>query len=132
MRYCNVLVLLAFAMLSACSTTDLALSSMENQDADVGTLKLVWLYPKSAETLLDGKRYAGEWSDRRCLTSECRGEYENVQGVHRSHIRKGVALLIAQDNSRLACEWVSHHKEFIGSCRNDAGKHYRLQAAPSS
>ncbi len=132
MRCRNVLVLLAFASLGACSTTDLALSSADKPNANMGTLKLVWLYPKSAEILLDGKRYTGEWSDRRCLTPECRGEYESVRGVHRSHIRRGAARLIAQDNSRLACEWVSHYKEFTGSCRSDAGKHYRLQAESSS
>jgi hypothetical protein len=130
MRHKNILALSAFALLSGCGTTNLTLSSADAAKASAGTLTLAWTSPKSAETLLDGKRYAGEWSDRRCLTPECRGEYESVQGVHRSHIRRGAALLLAQDNSRLTCEWVSHYKEFVGNCRSDEGKQYRLLAGP--
>ncbi len=132
MRHKNILALSALALLSACGTTNLALSSADKPRASMGTLTLTWIYPKSAETLLEGKHYAGEWSDRRCLTPECRGEYESVEGVHRSHIRRGSAILLAQDHSRLACEWVSHYKAFIGSCRSDDGKYYRLQANQAS
>lgn len=132
MRHRKIAALLAIALLAGCGTTNLALSSTEQAKVSAGTLTLSWRYPRSAETLLDGKRYVGQWSDRRCLTPECRGEFENVEGVHRSHIRRGSAILLAQDHARLACEWVSHFKEFIGNCRSDAGKRYRLRADQAS
>ena len=132
MKYRKIAVLFALGLLGGCSTTNLDLSSADSHEANAGTLTLTWLFPKSAEVLLDGKRYVGEWSDRRCLTPECRGEFESVQGVHRSHIRRGTAKLVAHDSARLNCEWVSHYKDFIGSCRSDEGKQYRLRADQSS
>lgn len=126
MRYKNILALSAIALLSACSTTSLGLSSADNPNAYAGSLTLTWVYPKSAEVLLNGKRYVGVWSDRQCLTPACRGEYDGVQEVHRSHIRRGTAKLLVDDNSFLNCEWVSHFKEFIGKCSSSDGKQYRL------
>jgi len=132
MRHWKITTLLVISLLVGCSTTNLDLSSADNHEANAGSLTLTWLFPKSAEVLLDGKRYVGEWSDRHCLTPECRGEFESVLGVHRSHIRRGTAKLVAHDNARLSCEWVSHYKDFIGSCRSDEGKQYRLRADQAS
>lgn len=131
MDYWKIAVLFVLGLLGGCSATRLDLSSTDNHETYAGSLTLTWLYPKSAEVLLNGKRYVGEWSDRRCLTPACRGEYEGVQGVHRSHIHRGAAKLLADDNSSLSCEWVSHFKEFIGKCSSSDGKQYRLQSGLS-
>ncbi len=128
MRHWKITALLAIGLLSGCSTTNLELSSADNPKADTSTLTLIWLYPKSAEIMLDGKRYVGEWSDRRCFTQECHGEFLGVLRIHRSHIRRGTAKLFADDNNTLNCEWVSHFKEFIGKCSGSEGKQYRLQS----
>lgn len=128
MKYRRIAVLLALGLLVGCSSTNLNLSSADSHKAYAGTLTLTWLYPKSAEVLLDGKRYVGEWSDRRCFTQDCRGEFVGVLRIHRSHIRRGTAKLLAKDNSALNCEWVSHFKEFIGKCSSSEGKQYRLRS----
>ncbi|KAB2311463.1 hypothetical protein F8A87_06545 [Betaproteobacteria bacterium SCN2] len=131
MKYRKIAGLFVLGLLVGCSTTNLDLSSADNHKAYAGSLTLTWQYPKSAEILLNGKRYVGEWSDRRCITPTCRGEYESVQGIHRSHIRRGAAKLLADDNSALNCEWVSHFKEYIGICSSSDGMQYRLQSEPS-
>jgi hypothetical protein len=129
MKHWKISTLLALNLLTGCATTDVALSSPEKTEAGAGTLKLVWLFPNSGEIHLDGKRYIGEWSDSRCFTSQCRSEFFNVPKIHRRHIRRGSAELVAKDNTRLNCEWVSHDKEVIGTCRADDGRVFRLQAS---
>ncbi len=128
MKHWKLATLLALGLLTGCATTDVALSTPEKPGSGAGSLKLVWLISTSAEIQLDGKRYVGEWSDSRCFTVQCRGEFFNVPNIHRRHIRRGSAELVAKDNTRLNCEWISHGKEVIGTCRTDDGRVYRLQA----
>jgi hypothetical protein len=127
MKYLNIL--LTTMLLTGCAITDVALTSADKPEAGVGTLKMVWLLPNTAEIQLDGKRYAGEWADSRCFTPECRGEFRNITKLHRRHIRKGSAELVAKDNTRLNCGWVSHDKEVIGSCQADDGRKFKLSGA---
>jgi len=89
---------------------------------------MVWRLPNTAEVQLDGKRYVGEWADSRCFTPQCRGAFFNVPKIHRRHIRKGSAELVAKDNTHLNCEWVSHDKEVIGTCRTQDGRQFNLKA----
>lgn len=115
-------------LLTGCATTGGALSSANQPEASAGKVQIAWLRPNRAQIRLDDKRYVGEWSESRCFTQECRGKFWNIEKVHRQHIRKGVAELVAKDNTRLNCEWVSHNQEVIGACRTDDGRIYRLQA----
>jgi hypothetical protein len=128
MKHWKISTLLALILLTGCTTTDVAQSSADKPEAAAGTIQIGWLRPNNAGIRLDGKLYAGEWSDSRCLTQQCRGEFWNVGKIHRQHIRKGAAELVAKDNSRLNCEWVSHDKKVVGTCRADDGRLYRLQA----
>ncbi len=126
MKYLSIL--LTTLLLASCATTDVALTPADNSQAGAGSLKIVWLSSNTAEIQLDGKRYAGEWTDSRCFTPECRGEF-NATKLHRRHIRKGSAELVAKDNSRLNCQWVSHDEEVIGTCRAQDGRTFRLEEA---
>jgi hypothetical protein len=128
MKHWKLTTLLALGLLTGCATTDVALSTPEKPESGAGTLKLVWLFPNSAEIQLNDMRYVGEWSDSRCFTVQCRGEFFNVPKIHRRHIRRGSAELVAKDNTRLNCEWVSHDKKVIGTCQAEDGRTYRLQA----
>lgn len=128
MKHWKISALLAFSMLTGCATTDVALSSADKPEAGAGALQIIWLLPNRAQIRLDDKRYVGEWRASRCFTQECRGEFWNIGKIHRQHIRKGVADLVAKDNTRLNCEWVSHDQEVIGACRTDDGRIYRLRA----
>lgn len=114
-------------LLAGCATTKVSLSPVDEAIAGTGTLQIVWLLPNTAEILLDGKRYVGEWSGSRCFTSQCRGEFWNVPKLHRRHIRRSSAELVAKDNTRLHCEWVSHDEEVIGSCQADNGGKFKLE-----
>jgi len=127
MKYWTITFLPLLA--AGCTTTTVALTSADKPEAGVGTLKIVWLWPNTAEIQLDGKRYVGEWADSRCFTPECRGDFWNVPKIHRRHIRKGSAELVAKDNTRLNCEWVSHDKEVIGTCQADDGRKFELKGA---
>ncbi len=127
MKHWKLSALLAFSVLTGCATTDVALSSADKPEAGAGALQIVWLLPNRAEIRLDGKRYVGEWNDSRCFTPECRGEFRNVLKLHRRHIRNGSAELVADENTRMNCEWVSHDKKVIGACRTNDGRVYRLQ-----
>jgi hypothetical protein len=128
MKHWKIFTLFALSLLTGCASTDVALSSAGNPDAGAGTLKIGWSRFSSAEIRLDGKIYVGEWRDSRCFTRECLGEFRNIRGIHREHIRKGATELAAKDNARLNCEWVSHGMKVIGTCRADDGGVYRLQA----
>ena len=125
MKYLSIPILLL--VLGGCATTNVALTSADKPDAGSGTLQLVWLFPNTAEVQLDGKRYAGEWADRRCSTPQCLGEFSNVPRSHQRHIRKGSAELVDKNNTRLKCEWVSHYKEVIGTCQADDGRKFKLK-----
>lgn len=127
MKHWKLSALLAFSVLTGCATTDVALSSADKPEAGAGALQMVWLLPNRAEIRLDGKRYVGEWNDSRCFTPECRGKFRNVLKLHRRHIHHGSAELVADENTRMNCEWVSHDKKVIGACRTNDGRVYRLQ-----
>ncbi len=127
MKYLSIPVLLL--ALGGCAGGNVALTSANQADAGSGTLQMVWLLPNTAEVQLDGKRYAGEWADSRCFTPECRGEFFNVPKIHRRHVRKGSAELVAQDATRLNCEWVSHDKKVIGTCQASDGRQFKLQGS---
>jgi hypothetical protein len=115
-------------LLAGCTTTNVALSPADKAAIGAGTLQIVWLLPNRAEITLDGKRYVGEWSDGRCFTPECRGEFRNVLKHHRNHIRNGAAELVAKDSSQLNCKWVSHDNEVVGTYQAEDGRTYRLRA----
>jgi hypothetical protein len=121
-----IIALLAIAA-TGCATTNVALTADDKPQAGSGALQLVWLWPNQAEIQLDGKRYVGEWTDSRCFTSQCRGEFFNVPKIHRRHIRKGSAELQAKDGSGLDCEWVSHDKKVIGTCQASDGRQFKLK-----
>ena len=115
--------------LGGCAGSNVALTPANQADTGSGTLQMVWLLPNTAEVQLDGKRYVGEWADSRCFTSACRGEFFNVPKIHRRHVRKGSAELVAQDATRLNCEWNSHDKKVIGTCLASDGRQFRLQGS---
>jgi len=128
MKHGKISALLALSLFTGIATPNVALSATDQSEAGAGTVQIVWLRPNRARIHLDDQRYVGEWRERRCFTQECRGEFWNIGKIHRQHIRKGVAELVAKDNKRLNCAWVSHHQEVIGTCRADDGRVYRLQA----
>jgi hypothetical protein len=70
--------LIAALLLAGCTTTNVALSTADKSAIDAGTIQIVRLLPNRAEITLDGKRYVGQWSESRCFTTECRGEFNNV------------------------------------------------------
>lgn len=123
----KLLTPLAISLLAGCGTTNVALSEAGKPEAGAGTLHIAWLGPDRAEIVLDGRRYVGEWADSRCFTPQCRGEFFNVPKIHRRHIRKGSAELVAPDDSRLNCEWVSHEKKVIGTCQASDGRQFKLK-----
>lgn len=115
--------------IAGCATTEVALTGDGISQAGAGTLELVWLWPNRAEIQLDGKRYAGEWADSRCFTPQCRGVFFNVAKIHRRQIRRGSAELLAQDGTRLDCEWVSHDKKVVGTCQSGDGRRFDLKGS---
>lgn len=80
------------------------------------------------EVRLDGRMYKGGWSDGRRFTDACRGEFSNVQRIYRRHIRLGEAELLAQDGTRMQCNWVSSRMQIRGTCEAPDGRIYRLEA----
>jgi hypothetical protein len=122
------MLLLASAVLAGCASMDVALSRPDTPETAGGTLNLVWIFSNRAEIRMAGLRYAGEWTDERCLSAECRTAFAPVSRYHRRHLRKGEAVLVADGQARLNCEWVRHHKAVIGNCRDDDGKVFRLRS----
>jgi hypothetical protein len=128
-------------LLTGCATTDRAPSSADKHEAGSNTTmialqprntgeirKYVLQLPNVAEVRLDGKKYVGEWSDSRCSTPECLGEFMSVPKHNRMHVRKGSAEFVAEDNTRLSCEWVSLLKKVIGTCQTQDGRQFNLKA----
>lgn len=115
-------------LLAACASP-VVLTAPEGATQATGTLTLTWLEPHALEVTLDGKRYVGEWTSQICSTDECRGVYRDVPRIHRRHIRKGHAVLMAADGSRIECDWVSHLPELDGTCKTSDGRVFRLKSA---
>lgn len=90
---------------------------------------LTWLHGKRMEVVLEGQRYVGAWSDKRCFTPQCRGVYRNVLRHERRHIRQGQAELLTTDGARLVCTWVSHLPEVRGTCTAGDGRRFELRQA---
>ena len=122
------LLLLLMPLLTACAS-QVPITAGDPADPVAGTLTVAWLEPNAMEVVVDGKRYVGDWSSTICSTDECRGVYRNVLRIHRRHIRKGHAVLVAADGSRIECEWVSHLPALEGSCKTQDGRVFRLKAA---
>ncbi len=122
------LLIFLLPLLTACAS-QVPITASDPADRIVGTLGVAWLEPKVMEVVVDGKRYTGEWSSQICATDECRGAYRNVLRIHRRHIRKGHAVLVAADGSRVECEWVSHLPELEGTCKTQDGRVYKLKSA---
>lgn len=122
-----LLIFLPF-LLSACAS-QVALKGTEGATPVAGTLSLAWLEPNAVEVVIDGKRYVGELTSSVCSTDECRGVYRDVLRIHRRHVRKGHAVLVAKDGSRVECDWVSHMPELDGTCKTQDGRVYKLKSA---
>ncbi|MEW5788657.1 MAG: hypothetical protein AB1899_12470 [Pseudomonadota bacterium] len=118
-------LLLLLPLLHACALPT-QLGNSQAQGAGHGELRITLMEPHGMEVELDGRQYRGEWRSELCLNPECRGVYRNVDRLHRRHIRKGQASLVADDGKRLDCEWVSHLPELEGICRDGSDRSYRL------
>lgn len=96
-------------------------------DGGEGVVRLGWIEPHRAEVTYQGKRYAGPWAGEPCSAELCGDVYRNTSRLHQRHLRKGHAVLLAEDGARLECDWISHLPEVDGTCRTDDGRNFRLR-----
>jgi len=119
----------AILLLAGCASN---LPAVGNDQADLaGTLVLEWVHPQAVEIQLDGVAYAGAWTSRLCTTDVCRGKFRNVRKIYRRHVHHGEADLIANNGTRMRCEWVSYLPEVDGRCRTQDGRLFKLHASKS-
>lgn len=126
MKQLKFAVLTALGLLAGCAGT--GSPPAEEAVAYAGTVQLVRLAAQRAEIVLDGRRYIGEWRERRCFTPECRGAFWNIASVQRKHVRRGVAELAAPAAAPLSCEWVRHRDDIVGRCTAGDDRTFRLTA----
>ncbi|MEW6119314.1 MAG: hypothetical protein AB1593_04410 [Pseudomonadota bacterium] len=126
MKISNVLILFALGGLAGCAGLGQSPTAADGLAPDAGFLKLMHPAAALAEVSLDGKRYVGEWHERRCFTTECRGVFWNIGKVQRKHVRRGDTTLMADDASRLACSWVRYREKVVGRCEDPDGRVFRL------
>jgi hypothetical protein len=115
----------AVTALAGCAT-GLSLTGEQGGVAGDGTLRLTLLKPYEAEVRVDGRRYVGPWPSELCTAETCGSVYQETPRLHRRHLRKGDAVLVAADGSRLQCDWISHLPDVTGTCRTGAGRSFKL------
>lgn len=114
------------ALLGGCATAA-SHDASAAPTAGEGLIRLGWEAPRKAEVTYDGKRYVGAWSGEPCSMALCGEAYRKTSRLHQRHLIKGAAVLVAEDGSRLRCDWVSHLPKVDGSCRADDGSSLRLR-----
>jgi hypothetical protein len=120
---------MAAAMLLGGCATGLSLNGGGGAVVGEGMVRLGWVEPHRVEVTYQGKRYAGPWAGEPCSAELCGEVYRKTPRLHQRHLRKGRAVLRAEDGARLECDWISHLPEVDGTCRTDDGRSFRLQGA---
>ena len=119
------------ALVGACGGAQAAGTDPGATDASAATplpsAQLTQLEPHAMAVVVDGKRYAGDWTSAQCFTDPCRGVFRNVPRIYRRHVHHGEAELTAKDGARLACDWVSYRDHVQGTCTTADGTKLPLQ-----
>lgn len=125
----HLVTLLSLLLLGGCSTTGLKLTGAEGGAVGDGAVRLTAIEPHELELRVDGKRFVGPWTTESCTTETCGSAYSEASRTHKRHIRKGRAVLRAEDGAGLHCDWISHLPKVDGTCRLADGRSFKLRGA---